>query len=642
MFTRNTILAVFQCAFAAFIHTHAYAQQTCPFDDGTSSLAVEGVILTRYALGITGAPLVMSTGINAVDAPNVEATINCPSCGLNITGNPTMTVADATIISRKLAGFSGDALTANLNLGNGTRNTPAAVQSFLLAGCGATGGTVTSIVAGTGLTGGTISTSGTITADTSYLQRRVALGCIPGSAISAIDAAGNVTCGAVGSGTVTQVLTGQGLTGGPISVGGTIGLASTQLLPTTACAADQIAKWSGSAWTCASSAAALPTCLIGQLLRFGVSGAIQCGNLPKSIATHPAPMNAFNALAVGANGLPAVVYRRAIVAPGQTFYSADILTCSDPACMSNHTVAGLDFMASNATNIAIEIPADNLPLVSYRGDVGLGLRVAKCASASCSSGTTTTTVDSNAGAGSSIAIAIPFTGRPVISYADSSNQLVKVVRCGNAACSSGNTIRTIDTVSVVGTSIAIGNDLFPVVAYYDSLNVALKVAKCDDVNCSSSSIIAVDNPPGEVVGLYPSITVPPDGRPLISYYDSTNDRLKVARCGNAACSAGNVRTTVDSAANVGTFTSIAMGRDGFAVVSYRDLTNDALKFVRCGNATCNSGNQITTVDAGNGASVGFNSSVAVPLDGLPVVSHRDQTNNTIKIVKCSNAACANP
>ncbi len=111
--------------------------QSCPFDDGNSSLAVEGLVLTRYALGLTGAPLVANTGIDAVDAPTVEAAINCPSCGLNITGNPTMTVADATIISRKLAGMSGSALTNGLALGSGTRNTPAAVQSFLLAGCGA-------------------------------------------------------------------------------------------------------------------------------------------------------------------------------------------------------------------------------------------------------------------------------------------------------------------------------------------------------------------------------------------------------------------------------------------------------------------------------------------------------------------------
>ena len=292
--------------------------QTCPFDDGNSSIEVEGLILTRYALGLTGAPLVAHTNINAVDAPRVEATINCPSCGLNITGNPAMTVADATIISRKLAGFSGAALIDNVALGSGTRNTPAAVQSFLLSGCGATGGTITSITAGSGLTGGTITTSGTIAADTTFLQRRLSSTCSAGSFITGVAADGTVTCGAptasaggtvtniatgngilggpitatgtlsadtaflqrrvatpcaAGSfitaiavdgtptcatpppgagGTVTSVGTGQGLAGGPISTTGTIDLTANQLMPTAACAATQIAKWSGSAWACAA------------------------------------------------------------------------------------------------------------------------------------------------------------------------------------------------------------------------------------------------------------------------------------------------------------------------------------------------------------------------------------------------------
>jgi trimeric autotransporter adhesin len=157
------------CASLCVPSVPALATATCPFDDGNSSLGVEGLVLTRYALGLTGAPLVLSTGISAIDAPQVEATLSCPSCGLNITGNPTLTVADATIISRKLAGYSGAALTNGVNLGSGTRNTPAAVQSFLLSGCGASGGggTVTSVGAGYGLVangpnvlGGAIVTSG--------------------------------------------------------------------------------------------------------------------------------------------------------------------------------------------------------------------------------------------------------------------------------------------------------------------------------------------------------------------------------------------------------------------------------------------------------------------------------------------------
>ncbi len=120
--------------------TAAHAQQSCPFDGGDASLAKEGLILSRYALGITGAPLVANTGIPAASAQTVEDSINSPAWGLNITGHtdvsgaPVLTPNDATIISRKIAGFSGAALTNGLAL-SGPRNTPTAVQNFLLAGC---------------------------------------------------------------------------------------------------------------------------------------------------------------------------------------------------------------------------------------------------------------------------------------------------------------------------------------------------------------------------------------------------------------------------------------------------------------------------------------------------------------------------
>lgn len=57
-------------------------------------------------------------------------------------------------------------------------------------------GTVTSVSAGTGLTGGTFTTTGTIAADTAFLQRRVALPCAAGTFITAIAADGTATCGA--------------------------------------------------------------------------------------------------------------------------------------------------------------------------------------------------------------------------------------------------------------------------------------------------------------------------------------------------------------------------------------------------------------------------------------------------------------
>jgi hypothetical protein len=58
--------------------------------------------------------------------------------------------------------------------------------------------------------------------------------------------------GGGGGGTVTAVGTGTGLTGGPITTSGVIGLAATQMLPPGGCSTGQITKWSGSNWVCAA------------------------------------------------------------------------------------------------------------------------------------------------------------------------------------------------------------------------------------------------------------------------------------------------------------------------------------------------------------------------------------------------------
>ncbi|MFO1311185.1 MAG: tail fiber domain-containing protein [Burkholderiales bacterium] len=112
------------------------------------------------------------------------------------------------------------------------------------------GGTVTSVASGTGLTGGPITGSGTLSIATGY---QLPQGCANGQ-VAKSNGSSAWTCANDNDagGTVTSVATGLGLTGGPITASGTINLASTQLLPTVACANGQVPTWTVSQWTCAT------------------------------------------------------------------------------------------------------------------------------------------------------------------------------------------------------------------------------------------------------------------------------------------------------------------------------------------------------------------------------------------------------
>lgn len=79
--------------------------------------------------------------------------------------------------------------------------------------------------------------------------------------------------------------------------------------------------------------------------------------------------------------------------------------------------------------------------------------------------------------------------------------------------------------------MACGNNGNPVISYWDLTNLRLKVAACTDPACSAATITPLDAVGNEF--FYPSITIGTNGNPVISYRGSA--ALKVAVCGNATC-----------------------------------------------------------------------------------------------------------
>lgn len=146
----------------------------------------------------------------------------------------------------------------------------------------------------------------------------------------------------------------------------------------------------------------------------------------------------------------------------------------------------------------------------------------------------------------------------------------------------------------------------------------------------------LDGAGGINVGAYSSVAIGSDGFPVISYQDSTNADLKLYKCNNIGCTSG-INRTIDSANNVGQYTSIIIGNDGFPVISYFYGTGADLKVAKCNDISCSS-SIITTLDSIN--AVGYYTSIAKGSDGNFIIAYQDQTANNAKVYHCVNAACA--
>ena len=146
-----------------------------------------------------------------VDSMNLAIIANAGGAATNATaigGNTTAIAGNATSIGGNTTAIAGNATSIG---GNTT----------------AIAGKIDGITAGTGLSGGGTTGTPTITANTSYLQRRVSTSCGVGSSIRAISATGSITCEVDSVGTDT--------------------------LSALSCTTGEFAKWDGRFWVCSGT-----------------------------------------------------------------------------------------------------------------------------------------------------------------------------------------------------------------------------------------------------------------------------------------------------------------------------------------------------------------------------------------------------
>lgn len=341
----------------------------------------------------------------------------------------------------------------------------------------------------------------------------------------------------------------------------------------------------------------------------------------------------FTSTALGSDGFPVIAHYEL------TSGDLHFVKCGDKSCSSGNTLTNVDSTGDVGKWNSVVVPSDGLPFIAYYDTANADLKALKCGNAACSSGNTITTVDSAGDTGWYPSVAIASSGYPVISFFDDTPLLHKLLVCGNAACSSGNVLNTVAGQSGqpgYQSSMAIPSDGLPIIAYFNVLPAAFQIVKCGNTSCTSGNTVTTLD--SGVTSVYsPSLKIGSDGFAVMSYYDASNADLKVLHCTNATCSS-NTYATVDSTGDVGSWHGLAIGSDGYPIIGYYDATNQYPKIAKCSDVACSSGYTITTVDTP--LTTGKHVSIVMPSDGRAFLAYQYGSSSDLRTLKCGRTNCA--
>jgi hypothetical protein len=339
----------------------------------------------------------------------------------------------------------------------------------------------------------------------------------------------------------------------------------------------------------------------------------------------------YTSTTIGTDGFPIVAYYDA------TAGDLKIAHCRDIACTTSST-STIDSADNVGKWASIAIGSDGLPVVSYYDATGGNLKVAHCSDVACTSAAAVV-LDGVDGAdvGMYTSIAIGADGFPIVAYYDVTNTALKVTHCEDTLCATTPTIRTLVSAGTIGqyASIAIGWDGRPFVVYTDGSSDVQSI-HCKDATCSPTNTSVVVDNSGDYA--WSTVVIGPDGRPIVAYFDTQSSDLKVAACADATCAGftSMVLDTVSSLVSVGEYPSITIGSDGFPIISYYDSSNGRLRVAHCDEAKCQTA---VIAVADGGPNVGRYTAITIGVDGLPAISYYDVTNSALKLVHCASVAC---
>ena len=279
----------------------------------------------------------------------------------------------------------------------------------------------------------------------------------------------------------------------------------------------------------------------------------------------------------------------------------------------------IESVASNAgTAISFVLDSNDKPYVVFNTVSFVGLKYAKL------EGTNwiIQTLDFASGVNS---IALDTSGNPCVAYVDFNTGTLKYARWSGSAWS----ISTVDasgnvafSVSLVLKSVDIPCIAYSYLYHRGPDRMSLKYAT---LSGSNWVIETVDETEGLMGGTC-SIALNA-GNPCISYADQTYGDLKYAV--KSGPNSWNLQV-VDSVGNVGSFSSLAIGKDNLPQISYVDIGYTILKYAKFDGLTWHI--QVVDSQGGDGTSLALDS------NDNPYISYCDIRQSELKYAKFSGGS----
>mgnify|MGYP001614679069 FL=1 len=307
----------------------------------------------------------------------------------------------------------------------------------------------------------------------------------------------------------------------------------------------------------------------------------------------------------------------------------------------SHRVPGgnvsTEIEANATTHMALTIGSDGLPIVTYL--TGGNLWFARCTRLDCTAWNKHA-IEASVG---QTAITIGGNGFPVLAHVVASNGALRVLQCSDLDCINFTGTAADASVSANQISLAIATDGCPSVAYRKSVNSAFRTyfaTTYGSGGCATWSSNPVDNTVNS--GRYLSLSSGSDGFPIMSYY-TQNQGLWVARCGSMDCGNSVSQTQVNAegpATDLGQFSSLALGKDGYPIISYYAGGSGGLRIVHCTSRDCTSFDTFSDVEEAR--DLGRFSSLSIGADGLPGISYFNGNSITpmVRFAKCAKPDCS--